>query len=267
MKSSEIIKELSHLTVSHKSQFLKILLAEITVMNRCFWSDDSSNETDIINALKWSNELVHRLQKIQFNLEKFEDNESINSIFESIDFNRKQSKLLSEYLPSTIAHTYDRFIRKERLWDFELNIDSQNRYLRIWDKIPLEGNPKLRLENSDVLDLSCKPKLLSVGIGYSYANIELPKTYEVIFDTNDFERFWECKTIVIAAENYRKIHWDLWRGHHSRCFIEILGEIPDIFNELPIWGKGSKTHHGIGLCTKFDWNNIKKKNITSAETP
>ncbi len=266
MKLSEIKEDLVNLSVSHKTLFINILLAEITVMNRCFWGDDSIDDSEKINGLKWSNELVHRLQNIQFKLESFDDHNTIDSIFDNIDFNKKQSNLLSSHIHPTVVNAYNRFNRIEHSWDYELDIDSQNRYLVIWCKILTEGNPGLKLQNNEIIDLKKRPNILSVAVDYSYGNIELPKTYDIIFDRNDLSRFWECKTIVLATENSRKIHWDLWRGHHSRCFIEVLGELPNIFDELPILGEKTKTYPCIGLCSKYDWKNIKKKNMKKVKT-
>jgi hypothetical protein len=101
--------------------------------------------------------------------------------------------------------------------------------------------------------------LLSIYIHRAYGNIPLPKTYEIIFDVMDTTRNWEVKSAVRYAFNYRDFfHTDLWRGHHSHCYVEIIGAIPPIFDELQdILIRDSKEHRGIGLCTRYDWQFIK----------
>tara|TARA_R110002072_G_scaffold14272_4_gene59493 strand:- start:35 stop:871 length:837 start_codon:yes stop_codon:yes gene_type:complete len=109
---------------------------------------------------------------------------------------------------------------------------------------------------SFLLDLNNK-KLISVGVFIAYANIQLPKAYDILFDLRNKERFWKVKSIIRYAFNYRDFfHTDLWAGHHSHCFVEIIGQVPEIVNEIK-----HKTldefHPGIGLCTAHDWNFIK----------
>ena len=109
------------------------------------------------------------------------------------------------------------------------------------------------------------PNLISVGMFMSYANINLPKTYEIIFDINDKSRYWEQKVIVKYAYNYRDIfHADLWKGHSSHIIIEVIGKPPVLFNELNVNYK-SKSKTLIGLCSKFDWEFIKNISNKSSE--
>ena len=104
------------------------------------------------------------------------------------------------------------------------------------------------------------PNLLSLGIGYCYGDIKLPQVYDVIFDTVDRTRYWEQKTIARYAFNYRThFHTDLWKGHSAHCFIEIIGSIPEIFDEFPENNGGLTLHKGIGLCTNEEWFYLKNR--------
>ncbi len=87
----------------------------------------------------------------------------------------------------------------------------------------------------------------------SYANIDLPKTYNIIFDINNKTRFWKKNIIVKYAYNYTDIfHTDLWYGHSSLVIIEADEKFPPIFEELSSSPqKQSKTI--IGLCSEDDW--------------
>lgn len=101
------------------------------------------------------------------------------------------------------------------------------------------------------------PNLYSVGMFKSYANIPLPKTYDIIFDINNPNLFYKQKTIVKYAYNYRDIfHTDLWNGHSSHLIIEIIGKPPLLFEGLS--KNGEKSRKQIGLCSEYDWQFIKK---------
>lgn len=280
MKFSEIKEKIENLPrLIQKLSFIDVLLSEITVMNRCIWSDDSINTEEQINTLKWSNELVHRIQNIRFELERQEDNESIQRVFENILNYGKKSNSLKENLAPCLKSSADRFERIELSWDYELNIDPKDRFIKIWDKIPFKlENSKSQLSRDTYNKLSEQEfraleqeymslksdwnngNLLSVGISYCYSDIQLPKVYDIVFDTKNTERFWKIKTVVKYAYNFRTFfHTDLWRGHHSHCLIEVIGDIPEIFSELPQNDGGRTTHHGIGLCSEYDWQFIRKR--------
>lgn len=122
--------------------------------------------------------------------------------------------------------------------------DSQKEYLLIHQQ-----------EFIEFINNRANNKLFSFGISYAYANLELPKVYDIIFDIKDTTRFWKVKTIVRYAFNYRTLfHTNLWRGHHSHCYIEIVGDVPPIFEELTF---EENAHLQIGLTTQYDWEFVK----------
>jgi hypothetical protein len=208
--------------------------------------------------------------------------QKFNSILKTeILFNEfcKKSVELENFL-TTIFETV--FVKLDNLnisWDNEQDIEPIERHILIQDKIPFDFPTnmeflqrerygkhsdiefeKLKQEFASLLKEKDNKKLLSVGISYCYGYIVLPKAYDIIFDTRDLSKYWEQKTIVKYAFNYRTyFHTDLWRGHHSHCLIEIIGNIPEIFNELPNNDGGMTLHKGIGLCTKYDWQYIRDK--------
>jgi hypothetical protein len=201
----------------------------------------------------------------------------IEPLFRAFADNSNEFKTLLERVFSS---TFDKLHKDEINWENELIIEPVERYLRIQDKIPFnfptDSNfltrdryknfsdaefDSLKQEFNSLLRERDNKNLLSLGISYSYANINLPKTYDIIFDTRDTTKFWEQKTIVRFAFNYRVIfHTDLWRGHHSHCLIEIIGQIPSIFDELPDNNGGQTLHKGIGLCSRYDWQFVRKNN-------
>lgn len=110
MTLSEIKNRLESLPrISEKIAFVEILLSEITIMNRGIWSDDSFSEQEQLEALKWSNELVHRIQNIHFELKQQQDNKAVERIFENINFYKDQSLVLKSYLPSCLKSAIERF--------------------------------------------------------------------------------------------------------------------------------------------------------------
>lgn len=209
-------------------------------------------------------------------------NQKFSSIIKTeVLFNEscKKSIVFEAYLKSIFENVFTKLDNLKISWDNELDIEPVERFLSIRDKVPfsfpttsdflkrdryekhsdIEFN-KIKQEFTSFLKERENTNLLSVGIDYCYGNIILPKSFEIIFDTKDLTKFWEQKTIVRYAFNYKTyFHTDLWRGHHSHCFIEVIGDIPDIFNELPNNDGGKTIHNGIGLCTKYDWQYIKNK--------
>lgn len=106
------------------------------------------------------------------------------------------------------------------------------------------------------IEESNSSNFLSVGMYRSYANIDLPKTYNIIFDTNDKTRFWKGDIILKYAYNYTDIfHTDLWYGHSSHLIIEANEKFPSIFDELS-FSHREKSKTIIGLCCEEDWSFI-----------
>ena len=205
--------------------------------------------------------------------QKFASIERTKTLFDEF---RNKSTEFDRFLTKVFETVFDKLDNLKISYENELDIEPAQRYLLIQDRIPFNFPAnreflkresydkhsdvefeKLKQEFESLLRERENKKLLSVGINYSYANIALPKTYDIIFDSRDLTKYWEQKTIVRYAFNYRTyFHTDLWRGHHSHCLIEIIGKIPDIFNELPENNGGMNLHKGIGLCTKYDWQFI-----------
>ncbi|MCD8423601.1 hypothetical protein [Tenacibaculum finnmarkense] len=78
-------------------------------MNRAIWSDNETNNNTKVECLRLSNELVHRIWNLLFDLKQRIDNNSENLLTENIDFYRKQSIEFSEYLGPTIQRTIETY--------------------------------------------------------------------------------------------------------------------------------------------------------------
>ena len=153
----------------------------------------------------------------------------------------------------------DRFLLIDTLYTFEfpklMNELKRDRYPKKTDE---EFN-LIKQEFESLIRETENPNLISVGIFKSYADMNLPKAYDIIFDVKNKNRFWKQKTIVKYAYNYQDIfHADLWQGHSSHLIIEVIGKLPILFNELQVNHKGNN-NTWIGLCSEFDWKTIKNQ--------
>ncbi|WP_133273648.1 hypothetical protein [Hymenobacter radiodurans] len=101
------------------------------------------------------------------------------------------------------------------------------------------------------------PRWASVTTDYCYADIDLPKFYDYIFELNNPNRYWQQRTVVRHAFLYHHKINRLEHGHAMHCLIEFPdNDAPLIFSELPINDGGVTMHSGIGLCTAGDWEYI-----------
>jgi hypothetical protein len=76
MTFSEAITWLSTKKTEDKILFNKLLLSDLTVMNRAIWDDDTTSDKTKIECLKWSNELSHRIWNLLFELDNDQDDQS-----------------------------------------------------------------------------------------------------------------------------------------------------------------------------------------------
>lgn len=253
-----------------KKQFARLLVCELT--DKQYFTSDFE-----LSTIK--NDFLHDFLTIYFDTvdQKFGSVARTETLFNEFC---EKSEGLRTLLTKIFETAFEKLGKLQISWDNEQDIEPLERYILVQDKIPfsIPANinflkretyekhsdtefEKLKQEFSTFLKEKDNEKLLSVGISYCYGNIVLPKTYDIIFDVRDLTRYWEQKTIIKYAFNYGiYFHTDLWRGHHSHCLIEVNGELPEIFNELPNNDGGQTLHKGIGLCTKFDWQYIKNKN-------
>lgn len=153
----------------------------------------------------------------------------------------------------------ERFLIIDSLYTFEFpkSIDElkRNRYSHKSD----EEFESIKQEFKSLVREYENSNLISVGMFKSYADINLPKVYEIIFDLYNKDRFWKQKTIVKYAYNYKDVfHADLWQGHSSHLIIEVIGKPPILFDELPLNHiKENDKKTAIGLCSEHDWEIIK----------
>ena len=282
MTLSELLAEAQHLSTRNKTLFVEVLLSELPIMNRAILQAPDADQTEILEALEWSNELNHRIGNLHFELRRFEDKEAIPRLFANVDEHRKRSDLLAGHLAATLQSAWRRFAHLPKSFDHGEDISPENRYLLITNKVLTQETqlptreailayyaskenwrndiPALEQDIDHLLSRISKPQVHSLLVYGAYGNLPLPKTFEIIYNVDDKEQFWEQKSVVLAAINYRNcVHWDLWRGHHSHCFIEIYGEAPPIIEQLPPHDQVVKGSPRLSLCSKHDWQFIRKR--------
>ena len=267
----EKFDSLPHWHPTVRKQFARLLMKELS--DDKYWMADkelSAGKSDFLSQfLRVYLDIVDQ---------KFSSIEKTEILFKEFC---KRSAEIETFLTAVFETVFDKLDNVNINWDSEQEIEPIERYLLIQDKIPFvfpanmdflkrESYDKysdtefenLQQEFRSLLKEAGNTNLLSVGINYSYGYIVLPKTYDIIFDVRDMTKYWEQKTIVKYAFNYGTyFHTDLWRGHHAHCLIEVIGDIPGIFSELPINNGGISLHAGIGLCTRYDWQYIKDKRL------
>ncbi len=85
-KLTEIFDKLSERPIAEKLKFFEHLLFETTIMNRAIWSEPDFTDKEKVECLKWSNELVHRIWNIIFELKENKDEKSLDRLWKNILF-------------------------------------------------------------------------------------------------------------------------------------------------------------------------------------
>lgn len=109
----EVFDELYTLSIRNKIVFLEVLLFHFSITGRALWSDNNVTDKDKVVALKWLNELCHRIWNIIFELQIGEDKESITRLYENLKFYGQQSDLLRVHLVPTILEAFENFKAKK----------------------------------------------------------------------------------------------------------------------------------------------------------
>ncbi len=109
IKFKVALNALDAFSTSDKILFLEALLFQLTIAGRGIWSDDQPSDSEKTEALKWLNELSHRIWNIRFDLLQSESNDIIIRLYENMKFYEEQSNLLKSHLVPTILSTFENF--------------------------------------------------------------------------------------------------------------------------------------------------------------
>ena len=78
-------------------------------MNRAIWDDPNFSDKEKVDCLKWSNELVHRIWNISFELKRNEDDKSVERLWENIKFYGEQASNLKQHIQPTLLLAFSNF--------------------------------------------------------------------------------------------------------------------------------------------------------------
>ena len=108
----EVFDTLYPLAIQKKIRFLEVFLFYCTIAARGIWSDDTRSDAEKLEALKWLNELSHRIWNLLFELQQGEDDDNTRRLYENLKFYGDQSLLLRSHLWPTILNSFERFKNK-----------------------------------------------------------------------------------------------------------------------------------------------------------
>lgn len=111
---------------------------------------------------------------------------------------------------------------------------------------------------------------IAVFTTYAYADIAIPRTFDVIFDYNNVDNYVESRFTVVYSFNYAITFFYLFEwidhGHRHICVLEFENEIPSILNSLPNIQVDTSGQIRICFCQKQDFeairNNLKRPKLT-----
>jgi hypothetical protein len=95
---------------------------------------------------------------------------------------------------------------------------------------------------------------------YAYADMPIPKQYNIIFQIGQPENYISADfTITQAIINGWTSVRELGYGHKHIIIIQFPKGIPSIFDILPVFSveRNIRKEYQLGLCTKFDFESIR----------
>ncbi|MFT3680646.1 MAG: hypothetical protein QM791_10265 [Ferruginibacter sp.] len=108
----EVFEQLNILSTSDKIKFFEALLFCFTITGRAIWSDDKATDTEKVEAFKWLNELCHRTWNIRCELQRNENNDSVNRLYENMKSYGGNSPLLMAHFIPAVLDAYDIYKNK-----------------------------------------------------------------------------------------------------------------------------------------------------------
>jgi hypothetical protein len=98
---------------------------------------------------------------------------------------------------------------------------------------------------------------------YAYADLQIPKHFDCIFDLDNPDRF-EVTDLILKQSIING--WfpidSIMHGHKHVCIFEFKNELPNLFRELyvrtQISSRAPKDYFRLGICRQKDFREIKK---------
>lgn len=94
-------------------------------------------------------------------------------------------------------------------------------------------------------------------VGFSYADLSLPKEFDLIFDLAFPENALPAASRVIAAtQQYGKPFAEIPHGWKTICIIEFPCGVPALIEHLPVVDAWYESRVELGLCTSSAYTSI-----------
>lgn len=106
MKAAEIIETVCKWNIDRKAKLLGSYLQYTAIANRAIWSNDEYDNPKMVSCFKWSNELVHVIWNIKFELEQGTDDNSMQRVLDNMKFYIDQEPELAGHFGATLKLAY-----------------------------------------------------------------------------------------------------------------------------------------------------------------
>ena len=106
-KYHQAFEYLDKMSTSEKLKFFDNLLFVFTIAGRAIWSDETATDEAKLDALKWLNELTHRIWNIRFDIE--EQQNAIHLLREVMQEHAGHSPLLRQQLIPSFLIAFESF--------------------------------------------------------------------------------------------------------------------------------------------------------------
>ena len=86
-------------------------------------------------------------------------------------------------------------------------------------------------------------------VGFSYADLSLPKQFDCVFDLSNPQRVEQAEILITAAtQQFAKPVDLLDDGWKTICVIEFPGGVPTLVDEMPTVDSWYKSELKLGVC-------------------
>jgi predicted transcriptional regulator YdeE len=105
-------------------------------------------------------------------------------------------------------------------------------------------------------------------VGYCYADIPLPRTYDLIFNFDHPEQVWRTQSRIVAAtQQWAKPFEELPHGWKTVCVIEFPDDALEIIDRLPLVDGWFISSFRLGLCDQRNYPAILRGLERQRRTP
>jgi hypothetical protein len=94
-------------------------------------------------------------------------------------------------------------------------------------------------------------------VGFSYADLAIPKQYDVVFNVDDPSQCCETETRIIrVTQQLGKPFDEIPHGWKTICVVEFPSGMPSLVAKMPTVDSWYKSEVRVGLCEKHVWEAV-----------